>query len=120
MSHKTCSDKEMGMGHMCSDYVNGICFKEGPCEKQVNALSWGKARKKPVEVEYRAVNPEWLDEDESGQWCEKIHTREGILWAYQNDDYIIRGIEGEIYPIKKRIFEKTYDVTQDYTGERAQ
>ena len=74
-------------------------------------MSWGKARKKPIEVEYREVNPEFIDMDESGQWCEKIHTREGVLWAYQDEDYIIRGVEDEIYPIKKRIFEKTYDVT---------
>jgi len=73
-------------------------------------MEWGIARKKPVEVEYRPVNPEWFDSDESNQWCEKVHTHEGVLWAYQDEDYIIRGIEGELYPIKKRIFYKTYDV----------
>ena len=73
-------------------------------------IEWKKCRKKPIVVEYREVNPEWFDSDESNQWCEQIHTREGVLWGYQDEDFIIRGIEGEIYPIKKDIFYKTYDI----------
>lgn len=59
-----------------------------------------KCRKKPVEVEYREVSGE----------KEEIHTREGVLYAYAEQDYIIRGVQGELYPIKKDIFEKTYEV----------
>ena len=66
-------------------------------------MKWGKARKKPVVVEFREV---W-----SGG--ESIETREGILKAYPVSDFIIRGVEGEEYPIKKDIFFKTYDVIQD-------
>jgi len=76
-------------------------------------MTWGKARKKPVEVEYREVNPVDFDPDNRNMPMERIHTREGVLWAYPDLDYIIRGVEGEIYPIKKRIFDKTYDVTVD-------
>jgi len=71
---------------------------------------WGIARKKPVEVEYREVIPDDFDPDERNMPMERIHTEEGVLWAYPDQDYIIRGIEGEIYPIKKRIFEQTYEI----------
>lgn len=37
-----------------------------------------------------------------------IKTREGILKGYKGD-FIIRGIEGEIYPCGKEIFFKTYE-----------
>lgn len=40
-------------------------------------------------------------------WCE-IKTLEGIMVA-KAGDYIIRGVNGEIYPCKCDIFEKTYE-----------
>lgn len=44
--------------------------------------------------------------------CE-IRTLEGVMTANAGD-YIIRGVEGEIYPCKADIFEKTYErVTDD-------
>lgn len=41
-------------------------------------------------------------------WCE-IKTLEGIMKAYEGKDYIIKSINGEIYPCKKEIFEQTYE-----------
>lgn len=38
-----------------------------------------------------------------------IHTLEGDMVASRND-YIIKGVNGEFYPCKPDIFEKTYDV----------
>ena len=63
---------------------------------------WRKARKKPIVVEFREVDGE-----------EQIETREGVLIAKQNEDYIIRGVDGEIYPIKKSIFYHTYEVIEE-------
>ncbi|HDR7263618.1 hypothetical protein [Bacillus sp. CH_203] len=41
-------------------------------------------------------------------WCE-IHTLEGRMkGAY--GDYIIKGVNGEIYPCRADIFEKTYEL----------
>ncbi len=37
-----------------------------------------------------------------------INTLEGIMHSFTGD-YIVQGIEGEIYSCKKRIFEKTYE-----------
>lgn len=38
----------------------------------------------------------------------KIKTLEGIMTATR-DDYLIKGVDGEFYPCKKDIFEKTYE-----------
>lgn len=61
-------------------------------------MTWNKARKKPVVIEYREPNGR-----------EQIETREGTLYAVEGEDYVIRGVEGEVYPIAKEIFEETYD-----------
>ena len=61
---------------------------------------WKRARKKPVEVEFREVDGD----------VELIHTLEGDLEAHKSKSFIIRGVKGEIYPIGKEIFYKTYDV----------
>ena len=37
-----------------------------------------------------------------------IPTLEGLMTARQ-DDYVIRGVKGEIYPCKPDIFEQTYE-----------
>ena len=63
---------------------------------------WRKARKKPIIVEFREVDGR-----------EQIETREGVLTANQEEDYIIRGVDGEIYPIKKSIFYCTYEVIEE-------
>lgn len=38
----------------------------------------------------------------------KIKTLEGVMLA-KRGDYIIKGVNGEFYPIKKEIFKKTYN-----------
>lgn len=40
-----------------------------------------------------------------------ITTLEGVMTA-QIGDYIIKGVQGEIYPCKPDIFEKTYDAVE--------
>lgn len=40
-----------------------------------------------------------------------IHTLEGVMSA-RSGDYIIKGVQGEIYPCKPDIFEATYEVVQ--------
>jgi len=73
------------------------------CEAFVSV--WKMCMKKPIEVEYREVRGD----------TESIVTlesdgNEGILTAHADTDYIMRGIRGEVYPIKKDIFDDTYDV----------
>ena len=91
-------------------------------------------RKKPVVIQafhmtqkHRWSNedwPEWLHEawqlepQEGALWCEQhkgedheqlyIGTKEGV-YTVTFDDWIIRGVEGEIYACKPSIFEATYE-----------
>lgn len=41
----------------------------------------------------------------------KIKTLEGDMWVSKGD-FIIRGVNGEFYPCKPNIFEKTYEVAE--------
>lgn len=41
----------------------------------------------------------------------KINTLEGVMTANLND-YIIKGVNGELYPCKPDIFEKTYEAVK--------
>lgn len=102
-----------------------------------------KYRKKPVEVEAFQMTkargndnsewPEWLHEAWSKSPTEKgalfysadgclegepttlfIQTLEGTQKVGWND-YIIRGVKGEIYPCKPEIFEMTYEIVPEDT-----
>ncbi|AXH71158.1 hypothetical protein BSP36_113 [Bacillus phage BSP36] len=81
-----------------------------------------KYRKKPVEVEAFLFNvdpyPDWFSEkvesrnivvgyEGDSAFC-LIPTLEGQMYGSAGD-YIIRGIQGEIYPCKADIFEATYE-----------
>ena len=96
----------------------------------------GKFRKKPVVIEAFQLNERGLIEEDwfwdavtrndiithcfgkhypDPAWCE-IKTLEGTMIANAGD-YIIQGVNGEIYPCKADIFQKTY--TEDNTKTNA-
>lgn len=77
--------------------------------------------KKPIIIEAFQFGvdhtPEWFTKEYGLQIvfhgrfpaiCE-IRTIEGLMKAHEGD-MIIKGIEGEIYPCKKDIFDKCYDI----------
>ena len=89
----------------------------------------GKFIKKPIVIEafkfYVDNIPDWFMDKVSSNdiilrncdykrfsineaYCE-IKTLEGVMRG-NGGDYIIKGVEGEIYPCKPDIFEKTYDL----------
>lgn len=83
-----------------------------------------KARKKPVEVEVmQLLNSNY---DIVANWCKgllikrsdnfepsiQILTLEGVVTARLND-YIIKGVRGEFYPVARSIFEETYEVINE-------
>ena len=83
-----------------------------------------KARKKPVVVEvmqlkmcsarsYRKckefVGDYWIEYYEMSNELPAIRTLEGVM-EISNNDFIIKGVDGEFYPCKPDIFEKTYEV----------
>lgn len=72
--------------------------------------------KKPVEIEAVIWDPINYSEVSlfmsrtpilKGKLLE-IETLEGIMYASPGD-YIVKGIEGEFYPVKPDIFKKTYE-----------
>ncbi len=89
-----------------------------------------KFRKKPIVIEAYHVGsdrfyPDWLRDaitncivtthakDNPSGWGEAfdncdIKTLEGVRHA-KNGDWIIEGVNGELYPCKPDIFEKTYE-----------
>ncbi len=80
---------------------------------------WRKARKKPVVVLFREVEPKETLScasteifPETRPKGEFIKTLEGTLFAEAGRDYIIRGVKGEFYPIDKKIFAETYEVIE--------
>jgi hypothetical protein len=66
------------------------------------SVVWGRARKKPVEVDFREVRGA----------REIVRTKNGEVLARKGFDYVIRGVDGELYPIDRDIFDKTYEVTK--------
>lgn len=80
-----------------------------------------KYRKKPVVIEARQYFSE--TQSELLEWCKgyltiddrvtkiAIPTLEGKITA-SIGDYIIQGVQGEFYPCKPDIFEKTYELVQ--------
>lgn len=80
-------------------------------------MNWGKARKKPIIVEFREPIPTWLHPN--GIEYELIHTLEGDLLARLEKHFIIKGIDGELYPIEIEIFNKTYDVIEEFCEKHA-
>lgn len=93
-------------------------------------MKWKKARKKPIIIEFREAEPkeqvgivfpsiEGINETTDDRTVnstplmgEIIYTLEGHLIAVADNHFIIRGVNGEVYPIKKEIFYKTYDVLE--------
>ena len=51
----------------------------------------------------------WKNPTQSGLLCGTLEGVVRIDW----DDWIIKGIQGELYPCKPEIFEKTYEPVED-------
>ena len=83
-----------------------------------------KFRKKPVVIEATCLRDSAFDGDHpnpehiSGviydprERCAFIKTLEGVMRA-EIGDWIIRGVQGELYPCKPDIFAATYEPVED-------
>lgn len=85
-----------------------------------------KFRKKPVVIEAFRLGvdpmPDWfcdartrnevitvgLENDWRSLAYAEIHTLEGVMLAYR-EEWVIKGVKGELYPCKPDIFEATYE-----------
>ena len=90
-------------------------------------MKWEKFRKKPIEIEALKLTkkmitglglPIFAENDvilesyfaNGGSFLLRIKEN-GVVNSYELNvgDYIIRGVEGEIYPCYKSVFKKTYE-----------
>ena len=92
-------------------------------------MNWKRFRKKPVVVEAIQWDPDtmkWSDFPAKyqvggghfrtsgimGQWMNtgelKVSTLEGVVVAQPND-WIVRGVQDEMYPVRDDIFRATYE-----------
>ena len=78
-----------------------------------------KARKRPIDVRVWRFQknepiPVWVirNAHDLGDGNLSIMTREGALKAYPGD-WIIEGVQGEIYPCANDIFHTTYEIVGD-------
>lgn len=92
-------------------------FRKKPVE--IEAVQYGLAEYADNPWEIRGEVPQWLkDAAREGvvvpefrsedYWYLKIKTLEGDMYVAP-DDWIIRGVEGELYPCKPGIFAATYE-----------
>ncbi len=63
------------------------------------SVEWLSVRKKPIIVHAVRMNCNF-----------EVDTLEGVHKG-KVGDYLLKGVEGELYPVKRAIFEKTYDIT---------
>lgn len=82
-----------------------------------------KFRKKPVVIDAWQIKlndpnvPNWADFGGRVQWRDaagtmlEIVTLEGVMIGNAGD-WLIKGVNGELYPCKPDIFEKTYEVAE--------
>ncbi|MCG2397658.1 hypothetical protein K4V26_05690 [Staphylococcus epidermidis] len=85
-------------------------------------MSVKKAKKKPVEIEFMQFK-DMGNVDDIETWTNLkavydygndgkvmyIDTLEGIMTA-NIGDYIVKGVNGEFYPVKPDVFEKSYEL----------
>lgn len=88
-----------------------------------------KYRKKPVVIEAFKYNGDLSDSEGSfyvPSWAEKAYEQDILIFRGADlfvktlegemlvglDDYIIKGVQGELYPCKPDIFEATYEIVE--------
>ena len=69
--------------------------------QEFESLHPKKYRKRPVVIDAVCVQTAW-----------EIDTLEGVMKASPGD-FIIKGVQGELYPCKPDVFLKTYDVVEE-------
>lgn len=93
-------------------------YRKKPVE--IEAIQWMGFNKQIVVKEVHAFKP-YDDEDNTPcPHCKKLFTTHGWIKTLEGGhivcpgDWIITGVEGEKYPCKPDIFEKTYDKCMEY------
>ncbi len=67
-------------------------------KNEIPKLEFQKAVKKPIQVRCIQIDEPF-----------EVETMEGVLQG-KKGDYLMIGIHGEMYPVEREIFLKTYDI----------
>jgi len=78
--------------------LNEVRTKDGTVCTPAKTVEWMDVRKKPIIVNALKMLVDF-----------EVDTLEGTHQG-KAGDYLLKSIEGEHYPVKKDIFEKTYDI----------
>lgn len=84
----------------------------------IEAIQWNGINLEEIKqfagdsLEYHICDTAWEVGKGKPHVSIKIKTLEGVMSASEGD-YIIRGVNGEIYPCKPDIFEKTYEAVEE-------
>lgn len=81
--------------------LNEVRLKDGTVCTPAESVEWMDVRKKPIIVNALKMLVGF-----------EVDTLEGIRRG-KAGDYLLKGIEGEHYPVKKEIFEKTYEIVRE-------
>lgn len=68
---------------------------------QLQKNLWKRFRKKPVVIEATQMECQF-----------SVETKEGVFLRGKIGDWLIEGIDGELYPCDAKIFEKTYEAVE--------
>jgi hypothetical protein len=69
-----------------------------PKLKLLICTRWGRAVKRPIPIYFKQIEEEI-----------EVETLEGVMSGHPGD-YLVMGIEGELYIINKEIFIKSYEI----------
>lgn len=83
-------------------------YKKKPVS--IQAVEYDGSKLSYLEVKSLPLNPDILSRDEDKTI--RIRTLEGVMKANVGD-FIIKGVQGELYPCKADIFKATYDEVLD-------
>jgi len=72
-------------------------FKKGEIPEGVDFI---KAMKKPIEISVSKIEEQF-----------QVETLEGVMTG-KSGDWLMIGVNGEMYPCDAEIFEKTYNITK--------
>lgn len=77
---------------------NEVRLKDGIVCTPAKSVEWMDVRKKPIVVNALKMLVDF-----------EVDTLEGTHQG-KAGDYLLKGIKGELYPVRKDIFEETYDI----------
>lgn len=91
-------------------------YRTKPVIKEAIQIKSGNLKEVETFLAGKEMPEHWVGSDNFqinwGNSTVKIKTLEGVMLA-NTGDFIIKGLQGEFYPCKPDIFEKTYELVEE-------